>query len=132
MSDKMVFDTNILIYYLNGQLPESVKMHVDQIILSGDCFMSIITKIEVLGWQGYTNESLISARGLLSLIEEIELNQAVAECCIQLRNTYKIKLPDAIIAATALVQKQTLMTRNEDDFVKIVGFKVFNPFALIQ
>jgi hypothetical protein len=30
------------------------------------------------------------------------------------------------------VQKQTLMTRNEDDFVKIVGFKVFNPFALIQ
>jgi predicted nucleic acid-binding protein len=107
-------------------------MHVDQIILSGDCFMSIITKIEVLGWQGYTNESLISARGLLSLIEEIELNQAIAECCIQLRNTYKIKLPDAIIAATALVQKQTLMTRNEDDFVKIVGLKVFNPFALIQ
>ncbi|MEN9597620.1 MAG: hypothetical protein RL236_2054 [Pseudomonadota bacterium] len=60
-------------------------MHVDQSILSGDCFMSIITKIEVLGWQGHTNESLISAHGLLSLIEEIELNQAVAECCIQFK-----------------------------------------------
>ena len=61
----MVFDTNILIYYLNRQLPESVKMYVNQSILSGDGFMSIITKIEVLGWQGHTNESLISARGLL-------------------------------------------------------------------
>lgn len=129
MSVKMVFDTNILIYYLNRQLPESVKMDVDQSILSGSCFMSIITKVEVLGWQGHTNESLMAAREFLSLIEEIELNQTIAECCIQIRNTYKIKLPDAIIAATALVRKQTLMTRNEDDFVKIAGLKVFNPFT---
>jgi len=56
------------------------------------------------------------------------LNSAVADCCIELRKTYKIKLPDAIITATAVVQKQAVMSRNEDDFIKISGLKVFNPF----
>jgi toxin FitB len=123
----MVIDTNILIYYLNEQLPESVKTQVDNAILSG-CTISIITRIEVLGWQGHSEQSLIAARALLSLFEEISLNPAIADCCIELRKTYKIKLPDAIIAATALVQEKTLMSRNEDDFIKIVGLNVFNPF----
>jgi len=123
----MVIDTNILIYYLNEQLPEAVKTQVDNAILSG-CMISIITRIEVLGWQGHTEQSLIAARALLSLFEEISLNSAVADCCIKLRKTYKIKLPDAIIAATAVVQKQAVMSRNEDDFIKISGLKVFNPF----
>lgn len=124
----MVIDTNILIYYLNQQLPELVKAQVDKAILSG-CTISIITRIEVLGWQGHTKQSLIAARALLSLFEEINLNQAIADCCIELRTTYKIKLPDAIIAATALVQKQTILSRNEDDFIKIAGLNVFNPFT---
>jgi predicted nucleic acid-binding protein len=49
MPNNTVIDTNILIYYLNKQLPESVKMQIDEMILSGSS-MSIITKIEVLGW----------------------------------------------------------------------------------
>jgi hypothetical protein len=123
----MVIDTNILIYYLNQQLPELVKAQVDKAILSG-CTISVITRIEVLGWQGHTEQSLIAARALLSLFEEINLNKAIADCCIELRKTYKIKLPDAIIAATALVQEQTIMTRNENDFIKIASLNVFNPF----
>lgn len=122
-----VIDTNILIYYLNKQLPESVKMQIDEMTLSGSS-MSIITKIEVLGWQGHDEESLEKARALLSLFEEFALNHMIADCCIQLRSDYKIKLPDAIIAATALVNDKVLVTRNVDDFVKIKGLDVFNPF----
>jgi hypothetical protein len=125
----MVIDTNILIYYLNQQLPETVKTAVDKSILSG-CTVSVITRIEVLGWQGHTEQSLIAARALLSLFEEISLHQTVADCCIEIRKTYKIKLPDAIIAATALVQKQPLMSRNTDDFIKIAGVELFNPFLI--
>ena len=121
-----VIDTNILIYYLNKQLPESVKMQLDEMILSGSS-MSIITKIEVLGWQGHDKESLEKARALLSLFEEFALNQVIADCCIQLRMDYKIKLPDTIIAATALVNDKVLVTRNVDDFVKVKGLEVFNP-----
>jgi hypothetical protein len=56
----------------------------------------------VLGWQGHTEQSLIAARALLLLFEEISLNQAIADCCIEICKTYKIKLPAAIIAALAL------------------------------
>ena len=89
----MVIDTNILIYYLNQQLPESVKAAVDEHILSGST-ISIITRIEVLGWQGHTEQSLLAAKAFLSLFEEINLHQAIADCCIQIRKSYRIKLPD--------------------------------------
>ena len=124
---KFVIDTNILIYYLNKSLPETVKSHVDKAILSG-CTISIITRIEVLGWQGHTENSTIAAHNFLSLFDEISLNQTVANCCIELRQRYKIKLPDAIIAATAFVNGYTLMTRNTDDFTRIEGLNCFNPF----
>lgn len=52
-----------------------------------------------------TEQSLSIARALLSLFEETSLNQETAVHCIQLHRTYKIKLPDAIIAATALVKQ---------------------------
>lgn len=126
MPNNTVIDTNILIYYLNKQLPESVKMQIDEMILSGSS-VSIITKIEVLGWQGHDKESFEKARALLSLLEEFALNHTIADCCIQLRSDYKIKLPDAIIAATALVNDKVLVTRNVDDFVKVNGLDVFNP-----
>ena len=122
-----VIDTNMLIYYLNQQLPEAVKEKFDNSILATSA-ISIITRIEVLGWQGHTEQSILAARTLLSLCEEISLNKTIADCCIQLRQRYKIKLPDAVIAATALVKKQMLMTRNSDDFINIEGLRLFNPF----
>ncbi len=122
-----VIDTNMLIYYLNQQLPEAVKVKFDNSILATST-ISIITRIEVLGWQGHTEQSMLAARTLLSLCEEISLNKTIADCCIQLRQRYKIKLPDAVIAATALVKNQKLMTRNSDDFINIEGLRLFNPF----
>lgn len=128
MPNSTLIDTNIIIYYLNKQLPESVKMQIDEMILF-DSSLSIITKIEVLGWQGHDEESLKKARKLLALFEEFALNEAVANYCVQLRMDYKIKLPDAIIAATALVNDKILITRNVDDFLKVKGLEVFNPLA---
>ena len=117
----------MLIYYLNQQLPEAVKVKFDNSVLATST-ISIITRIEVLGWQGHTEQSMLAARTLLSLCEEISLNKTIADCCIQLRQRYKIKLPDAVIAATALVKNQKLMTRNSDDFINIEGLRLFNPF----
>ena len=124
----MVIDTNILIYYLNQQLTDKAKMEVENAILQGSA-ISIITRIEILGWQGHTEASLVAAKNLLSLLEEIDLNQIIANQCIALRKMYKIKLPDAIIAATALTHQQVIMSRNEDDFIKIAGLTVNNPFS---
>ena len=51
-----------------------------------------------------------------------------AEQTITLRKKHKIKLPDAIIAATALVHNLTLLTRNEKDFSKISNVESTNPW----
>ena len=58
----------------------------------------------------------------------IELEQAVKNKTADIRKQYKIKLPDAIIAATALVNNLTLLTRNTKDFENINGLKIINPW----
>jgi hypothetical protein len=64
-----VIDTNMLIYYLNQQLPEAVKVKFDNSILAASA-ISIITRIEVLGWQGHSEQSMLAARTLLSLLKK--------------------------------------------------------------
>jgi len=49
---------------------------------------------------------------------------------INLRREGKIKLPDSVIAATALHKGLDIVTRNEDDFKDVEGLKVYNPFRL--
>lgn len=57
----------------------------------------------------------------------VALSDAIVETTIFIRKQIKIKLPDAIIAATALVNNFTLLTRNTDDFINIKGLNVINP-----
>ncbi len=56
-----------------------------------------------------------------------DINDKIIEQTIDLRKNYKIKVPDAIIAATALVHNFTLVTRNTGDFERIPGLELLNP-----
>ncbi|WP_394996139.1 type II toxin-antitoxin system VapC family toxin [Emticicia sp.] len=56
------------------------------------------------------------------------LDNSIVYKTIELRRLYKIKLPDAIIAATAIVFDFTLISRNDKDFENINGLKYYNPF----
>jgi len=58
------------------------------------------------------------------------LNRDIARVTIALRKDHKIKLGDAIIAATALVNNLTIITRNIVDFKNIEGLKLLNPFEI--
>ena len=58
----------------------------------------------------------------------IELEQPVKLKTAEIRKAHKLKLPDAIIAATALVYDLTLLSRNVADFKNIVGLKMINPW----
>jgi predicted nucleic acid-binding protein len=60
----------------------------------------------------------------------IELEQPIKLKTADIRKAHKIKLPDAIIAATALVYDLTLISRNVIDFKGIQGLKVIDPFAV--
>lgn len=64
--------------------------------------------------------------------EIIQLTAAIVTQTIEIRKEYKIKLPDAIIAATALVNDLTLISRNKSDFKNIDGLAVIDPHSLSQ
>ena len=123
---ELLFDTNILIYHLNGQLNETGTALLKQ-GLSGQGAYSIISRIEVLGFE-QSEAADLQAKRILSRLIELPLTSQIAERTIILRKHLKIKIPDAIIAATALEYSLQLVTRNQDDFARIKNLRLINPF----
>jgi predicted nucleic acid-binding protein len=121
-----VFDSNILIYHLNDALPPSVLKHVESWITEG-AVISVMSRIEVLGYP-QTADQLRQAMRLLAYFDEIPLHEPVVQRPITLRQQYRIRLPDALIAATALYLGFPLVTRNTRDFHTFNGLVILNPF----
>jgi predicted nucleic acid-binding protein len=112
-----LFDTNIVIYYFNG-LTADEALHN---LLRESFKISIITKIEFLGWSEFAaNPDLYNqARAFIHNASLYGLTEEIAEQAIRLRQQFKTKTPDAIIAATALVNGLTVVTHNTDDFTRL-------------
>jgi len=128
MGKKYLIDSNIAIYILNGNIPEKPLKKIAQ-FLAEECNLSIITKIEVLGWQFPTTDDQKKAEEFISASNVHQLNAEIADLTIDIRRGNNIKLPDAIIAATSISGDYTLLTRNVDDFSKISNLVYINPFA---
>jgi Predicted nucleic acid-binding protein, contains PIN domain len=122
-----LIDTNILIYYLAGALVPEEKPTIDT-ILQESFNISIITRIELLGWKGHTPEGLVKAGQLLDCARCLPLTDTLAEKTIDIRRYASISLPDAVIAASAQSLDAILVTRNEKDFVNVNGLRIYNPF----
>ena len=120
----VVIDTNVLIaWYKTGSITSNKDLSVIAPIFS------IITKIEALGFQHITNSEIKAINNMLGSGELVYINDDIAEQTIILRQKHKIKTPDAIIAATALVHNAELWTANTYDFTNIQRLKLFNPLA---
>ncbi|MDX1655057.1 MAG: type II toxin-antitoxin system VapC family toxin [Candidatus Competibacteraceae bacterium] len=123
---RYLFDSNILIYHFNNALSPLGRALLKEGLRHGAA-MSVITRIECLGYP-YPEEPLAKAQRLLDALVEIELDATVVARTIQLRRHRKIKIPDAIVAATALYLNLPLVTRNIRDFRGIEGLRLINPF----
>ncbi len=123
-----LLDTNILIYHWKGEIPESEIEKLEE-MLKRSFLISVITKIELLGWRRHTAEGFLKAREFLSRATVIPLDDELADLTIELRRNNNIKLADALIAATALLNDLVLVTRNEEDFKALEDLKIYNPFA---
>jgi hypothetical protein len=108
----VLFDTNILIDYLNG-----VKRAEQEIKRSPGAAISIITWIEVMTGASSTEDEA-RLRVLLANFQTLPVTNAVAERAAEVRRVQRIKLPDAIILATAEAANRQLVTRNVRDFPK--------------
>ena len=128
MGKNYAIDTNIAIYFLDGVLPPHTLPIMRPIFDERSYCLSIITQIELLGWPFPDTTKAEYAELFVSNSLILPLSQGVAEQTILLRKAFKIKLPDAIIAATAMVFDLTLISRNDKDFKSITGLKYINPF----
>ena len=107
---KVLFDTNILIDYLNGVPPAK-----DELALYEDKAISVITWIEVMVGTNSQTEK-ITRDWLKSAFTIISIEETISYRSISVRKKYKIKLPDAIIYATAMETERLLISRNTKDF----------------
>ena len=106
---KAVFDTNILIDYLNGI--EAAQQEIDQYQLK---LISVITFIEVMVG-AKTSEEEKTIRGFLASFEVVELSAEIAQETIALRKALRLKIPDAIVYATARAEGCLIVSRNTKD-----------------
>lgn len=125
MGAKFLIDTNAIIDFAEGKLSAEGKLFLSR-ILDADPRISIITKIELLGFSavGQTIVDFVAEAIVINLTDDV-IDQTIA-----LRKKHKIKLPDAIIAATALVQGATIVSHNTRDFQHIKKLKCLDPRAL--
>lgn len=124
MAGKYLIDTNSVIDYLDNKLSKSAAKKLDAEQLE----ISVITRMELLAWRN-------ADAGQLAILEEFinsttiwNLDEPIILKGIEVRKNYNIKLPDAIIAATALVYNRELVTRNNNDFKNVQGIKLINPW----
>ena len=98
-------------------------------VLDQTPIISVITEIEALSW---INSKKSKEQILKAFVQDatiLGLTPAVVEKCVSIRRSRKIKTPDAIIAATAIVHELTLIT-SDSDFDNIEGLNVIDPFNL--
>ncbi|MEX2569222.1 MAG: type II toxin-antitoxin system VapC family toxin [Cyclobacteriaceae bacterium] len=127
MGIKYLWDTNTAIYYLQQQFPPQAEQFIDSTIEESKPAISAITEIELLCWKTPTDKDL---EVLYSFIDDalvFELEKDIKLKTAEIRKAHKIKLPDAIISATALAYDLTLLTRNVSDFNNIDGLNLINP-----
>ena len=101
-----------------------------QPILDSLCQISIISRVELLGFAFPNPSDEAKAKQFVNDSAILPLTNTVAGQAIEIRKALKIKLGDALIAATALTGSLTLLTRNENDFKNVKGLKIINPFTV--
>lgn len=106
---RALFDTNILIDYLNG-----IELAREELERFPEALISVITWTEVM--VGTKPEEEIAVRKFLARFKQVPIDQKVAERAVLIRLKTRIRLPDAIIRASAELENALLVSRNTKDF----------------
>lgn len=130
MGIKFLWDTNTAIYYMQRQFPATAEKFIDNLLTNEQPCISAITEIELLCWKTVDEKELDVVHNFIKDAFVIELEQQIKFKTADIRKLHKIKLPDAIIAATAIVYDLTLITRNITDFKNITELQVVDPYRM--
>jgi predicted nucleic acid-binding protein len=123
---KFLIDTSAAIKYLNETFPQEALVLMDQIV-DKQCAISFITKIELLVWDSATTTDFETLKIFVENSTIYYINESIINLAIKLRRSTKIKLPDAVIAATSINYNLVLLSDNNKDFDKAKPFGLINP-----
>ena len=107
IGNSIVLDTNIVLYLLNGD--DELASILNQMQL----YVSVITEIELLGYKEISNEDKVKIKYFLSECIIVPLNDEIKNLCITIKQTSKVKTPDAIVAATSIYNQIPLITSDK-------------------
>ena len=124
-------DTNSVIDLIDGTLPMAAAEWLERTMGLQVPHISVITRIELFS-KLIDPATTAQLTGFVRFAEVVGLNEAVIQQTMRLRQQRRLKLPDAVIAATALVRGLVLVTRNVADFAHIAGLAVLNPYDTDQ
>ena len=119
----ILLDSNVLIY-----LKDPIYAAKIASLLKGHRIAtSNIIIAEVLGYKLLAQQDAVYFREFFDSMNNLVFDDLVTKKVIELRKTLKIQVPDAIIAATAIVNDATLWTHNTEDFTAIDALSIFDP-----
>ena len=94
--EKILLDTNIALYLLGGDATLATILNQKEV------FLSIISEMELLAYPTISDVEIQSVKSFIADANILELTQPIKEIAISIKRQYKLKLPDAIIAASAI------------------------------
>jgi predicted nucleic acid-binding protein len=118
ISPRFILDTNIALYHLSGQLQNNLPI--------GKYFVSVITEMELLSYPSLRVTEEQQIQRFLAQLQILNLTESIKKTAIELRKQNRLKLPDAIIAATAFDLNATLLTND----LKLAQISIINVQSL--
>jgi len=131
METRYLIDTSAIIKYLNENFPANNLEFIDEIV-DKDSNLSVISQIELLCWSPTNSEDFKIFQQFIEESKVIQLTEGIVNETIRVRRAYGVKLPDSIIAATAIINDFVLIADNDKDFIKITELKYINPNKIID
>ncbi|MCE2961564.1 MAG: PIN domain-containing protein [Chitinophagales bacterium] len=122
MGIRYLLDTNIVSKYFCNQLEENITSLIENLVPE----ISVITQIELLSYTGFSTDEISIINEFISDAVVHELDSSVVKETVRLRRKYKIKTPDAIIAATAIINDLHLISY-DTSFKNIKGLYLVQP-----
>ena len=131
MGQRFLIDTSAVVKYLTETLSDNGLTFMDK-ALSSDYKISFVTQIELLVFNTTVYNDILIREQFIEATDVIHVNEGIIDKAIYIRRETNIKLPDALIAATAMHYEQTLISTNDRDFDKVMplGLKYINPETL--
>lgn len=130
MAERYLIDTCAVIKYLTVVFPPKGILFMD-FIVDEESILSFISEIELQAWNPTDPADMVIYSKFIDDSNILTIETAIIQNTIDIRKNQKLKVPDAIIAATAIVNNLTLISDNDKDFTKVPGLKYINPSSMI-